>query len=204
MKRHSAVLAVLSIGVSALLLATRLPAQGTAAAAALALAALVAALGLVSAARPSLEWAPPSALAATVALLAVPASNDAVLHMPAPLVALPALGLFHWLYPLDADEAPRAGHDRASALHAITRLLPIATMFILLAILPWLASLLLPDRLSSTRELSGPLMSLATALGLAALLAAVVLGRAFVGLLRRRAIAMESRTVQAGAVEEAP
>lgn len=189
MKRHSAILALLSVAVPALLMATRLPAQGAAAAAALALGALAAALGLLSAARPAWGWVPPAALAATVGLLAVPASHEAMLHLPAPLLTLPGLALFHWLYPLDAEEAPRAGHDRASGLHAVTRLLPIATMLFLLAALPWLASLLLPDRLAATRELSGPLVSLVTALVLATLLAIVVLVRASAGLLRRRAAA---------------
>jgi hypothetical protein len=191
MKRNSAILTGLSVVVPAILLATRLPAPGAPTAAALALGTLAATFGLVSAARPAWGWPPPAALAAAIGLLAVPASLEALLQLPAPLVALSALALFHWLYPLDAEEAPRAGHDRAGALHAVTRLLPIATMLVLLAVLPWLATLLLPDRLAATRELSGPLMSLATALVLAALLAAVVLARAFVGLLRRRTQAME-------------
>jgi hypothetical protein len=202
-RRGGAVLALLSIAVPALLLATRLPAQGLAAAAALALAALAAALGILSAARPAWSWVPPTALAATVGLLAVPASRDALLHAPAPLLALPALLLLHRLYPLDAAEAPRVGDERARGLHAVARLLPVAILLFLLAALPWLATLLLPDRLASSRELSGPLMSLATALVLAALLAAVVLLRACARLLRRRrALGQADQALPAG--PEAP
>lgn len=186
MKARSTVLPILAVAAPGLVLATRVPAAGLAALAATCAAVLLAGLAIASAFRPRWAWAPPLALAAGIALLAIPASRESLVALPTALVALPVLALFHWLYPLDAADATPVGPQRGAGLHAVMRMAPLAAMLLLIALLPWLAGVLLPDRLASARELRGPLVALATALVLAALLALAILARAATAMLRRR------------------
>jgi len=148
----------------AALLGTRLPGTGWQAWAAVAAAGGSVALWGMSL-RGRHPWWAPASFIVLGGLFLLPVHEGALLARLPPLAAaVPAAAFLHLSYRSRVMVAPRLrGEMEASPFRRALRFLPLAVALGTVALLPWVAARLLPDRLASLHELRGALGPLAAA-----------------------------------------
>jgi hypothetical protein len=140
---------------AAFALATRLPTATPEAVLAAVFAAAAIGCAVASCLNPKAPFAA-LAMAFTAALLVVPPGPTPWLDLPAAFVAAPALWFLHVLLHPHTASVPRlAGASTGRARRAL-RIAPWALLAIAVAAAPWLATVLLPDRIALASEVQGP------------------------------------------------